>query len=252
MSIPKLIHYVWVGKKEKSELIKYCISSWKKYMPDYHIIEWNEDNYNINKNMYISKAYSEGKWAFVADYMRFDILNQLGGIYFDTDVELIQRIPDNFLNYHAFCGFENMGYVNPGLIFACEKNCKLVREILSSFEYEEFCSKGRMYTINERMTDILVRLGLSRNNKFQVIEEVVIFPMEYFCGFDPILKEPMITDNTLSVHHYAATWVSNNLKVKNKIRNLIKLMIGKKLFKRIIKLKQRFTRKDEGGSNIEN
>ncbi|WP_373483685.1 glycosyltransferase family 32 protein [Acetobacterium sp.] len=240
MAIPKKIHYVWVGNGQKSPLIQKCIDSWKRVLPDYDIIEWNESNYDIHKNPYIDKAYSERKWAFVADYIRFDVLYEYGGIYFDTDVELIREIPETIIQYKAFAGFEDMGYVNPGLVFACEPRCLIVKEILDSFDGDVFDDKEHLYTINERMSDVLDRYGLVRNNQFQIVEDIAIYPSDFFCAYDQILKEPCITDNTISVHHYAATWRSNGLKFKMKLRNIIKHVIGRKNFIRLIELKQRF------------
>ena len=115
--IPKIIHYCWFGYNKKPELIEKCIESWHKFLPDWEFREWNESNYNVNKNEYIKEAYKQKKWAFVSDYARFDILNQYGGVYLDTDVELLKPISDEILQHEAFTGFQSNNRVNPGLIY---------------------------------------------------------------------------------------------------------------------------------------
>ena len=115
--IPKIIHYCWFGHNRKPALIKKCIESWKKFMPDWEIREWNEENYDVYKNQYIRNAYAQKKWAFVVDYARFDILNQFGGIFLDTDVELLRPIPEEILRNDAFTGFESPERVAPGLAY---------------------------------------------------------------------------------------------------------------------------------------
>ena len=107
--IPKIIHYCWFGRNEKSEKIKFCMDSWKKYLPDYEIIEWNEDNFHINEIKYVNEAYDKKKWAFVTDYVRAYALYKKGGIYLDTDVEITGNL-DTFLTHGAFSGFESKGY----------------------------------------------------------------------------------------------------------------------------------------------
>lgn len=123
--IPKIIHYCWVGGANKPKSVQYCIDTWKKYCPDYEIIEWNEDNYDFSKNQYMKEAYNSKKWGFVPDYARLDIIYQHGGIYMDTDVEMVASL-DSLLEYEGFFGFENTGngqfYVNCGHGFGAVPN----------------------------------------------------------------------------------------------------------------------------------
>ena len=114
--IPHIIHYCWFGRNPKSELVLNCIESWKKYLPGYEIREWNEDNYDVTQVNFVKEAYENQKWAFVSDYVRFDVLYQFGGIYFDTDVELLKPIPEEILAKRAFTGFENTKLISPGLV----------------------------------------------------------------------------------------------------------------------------------------
>ena len=113
--ISKKIHYVWFGRGEKNERIKHCIESWKKYLPDYEIIEWNEDNFDINLNDFTKQAYESKKWAYVSDVARLWVLYNEGGIYFDTDVEVYQPL-DIFLNQEGFMGFESEHYLSTATI----------------------------------------------------------------------------------------------------------------------------------------
>lgn len=206
--IPKRIHYCWFGNNPKPKLIQQCIASWKRVLPDWEISEWNEANYDVTKNNYIAEAYRQKKWAFVVDYVRFDILNQYGGVFFDTDVELLRPIPDAFLQYQAFTGFESDQTVNPGLVYASEPNQSVLQAITSTYEKKKFGEKinGRIENIVDIVTGILDRKGLKKNNSFQVIEGIAIFPKEYFCCFNHEIQAFEIGDQTVSVHHYAASW----------------------------------------------
>ena len=159
--IPHKIHYCWFGHNRKPKLINKCIESWRRYFPDWEIIEWNESNYDVNKNQYIAEAYRQKKWAFVVDYARFDILNNRGGIFLDTDVEFLKPIPQEFLYYEAFTGFESEATVNPGLIYASVPKQDILIKIMSVYERKEFGSKvdGRMEKIVDIVTGVLKENG---------------------------------------------------------------------------------------------
>ena len=204
-SIPQIIHLIWIGGNPKPKIIDDCIASWKHYMPEYKIIEWNEKNYDVFKNDFLKQAYLSKKWAFVSDYMRFDILNQYGGIYFDTDVELLKKIPKEILKHHAFTGVESAGKVNPGLVFGCEKGFWLCKEMLDVYNNSQFDNR-KPITVNIIISQILQEKGFEENNKFQIIDELAIYPKEYFCAYDQDIREVSITDKTISVHHYVGTW----------------------------------------------
>lgn len=237
--IPHVIHYCWFGKNPKPELVTNCMLTWKKFFPKWKIIEWNEDNYDINKIPYIKEAYLAGKWAFVADYVRFDVLYQYGGIYLDTDVEFIKPLPSEYLMLPGFTGFECTGIVAPGLIFAVEKGFPLLEEILNQYQQEHFEIKadGIYKTVNLHVTEILEGKGLVRNNKLQTVSGLTIFPSEYFCGYDTDIHEPNITEKTICWHHYFASWSTESLK--SKMQRILKKAIGKKNYKKILMMKRR-------------
>jgi len=177
-------------------------------MPGWEIREWNEKNYDVTKNQYIQKAYREKMWAFVVDYARFDILNQFGGIFFDTDVELLRSIPDSFLTYEAFSCFENPGRINPGLVYASIPGQKVLREIMSAYGEKEFGRRidGRIENIVDIVSEVFVKDGLKINGEFQMVGQVAVFPQDYFCCFNHEIQDFDITEHTISIHHYLGSW----------------------------------------------
>lgn len=241
-NIPHIIHYCWFGGSPKPELVTNCIETWRKYFPNWEIKEWNEDNYDINKVAYTKEAYEAKKWAFVADYARFDVLYQYGGIYLDTDVEFLKPLPDQYLELDGFTGFECTGIVAPGLIFAVKKGFPIVEDILNQYRKEHFeIRKDGIYkTVNLHVTEVLENNGLRRDNTLQTIENLTVFPAEYFCGYDTDIHEPDITDNTICWHHYFASWSDET--VKEKIQRIIKRIIGGKLYKKLIILKRQLVK----------
>lgn len=219
--IPKKIHYCWFGNNKKSRLIEKCIKSWKKYCPDYEIIEWNEDNFDINICPYVTQAYEQKKWAYVSDYARFHILNEYGGIYLDTDVELLKPL-DNLLESNSFAGFASDKIVATGLIFACEKNNWLCQSVLESYAGESFVwdDPDKILAIGRRVTQILTQNGLILDGSLQTVNSMVIYPKEYFNPTNGDMRAK-ISDKAYSVHHYAATWFPAHKRFLNTLRRFI-------------------------------
>ena len=208
--IPKKIHYCWFGGKPLPELAIKCIESWRKFLPDYEIIEWNEQNYDVHKIPYISQAYDAKKYAFVSDYARFDILYEYGGIYFDTDVEVIKSM-DKIIEQGAFAGVEFPGKLNAGLGLASPAASPIYKEILDSYRKSTFVTEdgqNDLTTVVTRVSDIFKKYGFTDENKVQKIADVTIYPVEYFCPKNYRTFEINITKNTYSIHHYDASWVS--------------------------------------------
>ncbi len=199
-----VIHYCWLGKNPKSEKINYCIDSWKKICPNVQIIEWNESNYDVNKNEYIKQAYEQGKYAFVADYMRFDIIYNQGGVYMDTDVELLKDIAP--LTDKPFMGFEGEDRVNPGLIMNALGGEKLLKEIIEYYDAQESFSMDK--TVVHITTEILKKHGLKKEDIQQEVAGFIIYPSEYFNPKGGDYGKEERTKNTYSVHHYLASWKS--------------------------------------------
>ena len=214
---PKKIHYCWYGGNKKSKLILKCIESWKKFFPDYEIIEWNETNTNLHENAYIEKAYKEKKWAFVSDYVRMKVLYEQGGIYFDTDVEVIKPFPEEILSLPAFTGFESFSLmVSPGLVFGCEAGNEISKMIVDSYNSDDFNNESvdTIKTINMRITELLEQNGLEICDKKQEVLGMTIYPSTVFCAYDGKRRKIDIHEDTLSVHHYAASWLPWYRKVR--------------------------------------
>lgn len=217
--IPKIIHYCWFGGKELPPLARKCIKSWMKYCPDYEIKRWDESNYNVKKIPYIAQAYEAKKYAFVSDYARFDILYQYGGIYFDTDVEVIKSF-DEILKRGAFAGVESTEHpsraLNAGLGIASPAASPIYREILDSYRENLFLRKdGSMdlTTVVERVSGIFRRHGLTDRNEIQEVAGVTVYPAEYFCPYNYKTNSVNITKNTYSIHLYDGSWMDKKHKL---------------------------------------
>ena len=231
MSIPKVIHYCWFGRGEMPKLAKKCIKSWKKYCPDYKIICHNEDNFDLTQNRYLNEAYKAGKWAFVSDYARLKIICDNGGIYLDTDVELIKPIDDLLLT-KGFMGFDEKGIVATGLGFGAEKGNKIVSEFLKDYDNIPFVLPDGSYDLTpcpDRNTEALKRLGMDIKNTSQTFMDITFLPDEYLCPMNYYTGKKTITENTYSIHHYSASWTS----VVTKRTTRIKRIIGVRLYDKI-------------------
>lgn len=228
--IPKVIHYCWFGGKPLDKLGQKCLESWKKYFSDYEIREWNENNFDVNCCRYIKEAYEAKKWAFVSDYVRFKILYEHGGVYFDTDVEAIKPF-DKILSAGNFMGCERgSDVVAPGLGMAVAPGLDIIKEILDDYERSSFIkSDGALdlTTIVERTTKILKRHGLSDTDKIQTIEGIRIYPPEYFCPINMETGKLTITPNTYSIHRFAGSWEKKSSKFRGKVYRFINRVFGK-------------------------
>lgn len=229
MSIPKVIHYCWFGHGEMPEHNKQCIETWRKYCPDYEIIEWNEDNYDITAIPYMQEAYASKRWGFVPDYARMDIIYNYGGIYLDTDVELIKSL-DSLLNYSAFAGIEaETNHVAFGLGFGAEKGCVLLKELCDHYKTLHFLDANGIpdLTPNPLITSEYLHQHknyVANPNEIYVLDNVTIFPPEYFCPLNYFSTKLSITKNTFSIHHYDASWKTLSEKhEETEYRRFIKL-----------------------------
>ncbi len=218
--IPKIIHYCWFGRGVLPELAVRCIESWKKYLPDYQIKEWNEDNFDIDMFAYVREAYDARKFAFVSDVVRLYALVQEGGIYMDTDVEVLKPL-DCLLQYDAVSGFETDIDVPTGLM-AAKKNHPLFVELLNEYDGIHFIKENGEfdYTTNvDRITRICLKYGLIRNNQFQTVNGFTFLPTDYLCPKSHKTGKIRLTDNSLTIHHFAGSWQSPYLKYKYRIIN---------------------------------
>lgn len=225
IQIPKTIHYCWFGGKMIPEQYRKWMESWKRLCPDYEIVEWNESNYDVHKSKYISQAYEQKKWAFVSDYARIDIINEYGGVYLDTDVELIKNI-DELLKNNAFCGFESNRYVAYGLGFGSKKNNLILDEIKHYYDTVGFIlDDGRLnqVTCPVVQTEIMKKHGLECNGEFQIVDGMTVYPSRILCGMSPhsfrIERNPVYT---YAIHHFEGSWVDDKHSKETLISNIRK------------------------------
>ncbi|SFC99606.1 Capsular polysaccharide synthesis protein [Bacillus sp. 491mf] len=241
--IPRTIHYCWFGGNEKPDIVKRCIESWKKNLPDYEIIEWNEDNFDISCNSYVTEAYKSSKFAFVSDYVRVHALYYYGGIYLDTDVEVFKSF-NNLLHHDSFWGFEQENYIATSTIGAAKGN-KLIKTFLDSYEEKGFIKEDGTYddlTNVAIVTEILKNLGLKTDGEYQEIEGIgTFYPQTYFSPYDYINCRKFITENTYAMHHFHKSWLPAKARVKGKIKLILAKIIGGD---NIAKLRQRAGRKE--------
>lgn len=242
--IPKVIHYCWFGRNPLPPLAVKCIESWKKYLPDYEIKEWNEDNFDVNIIPYTREAYEARKYAFVSDYARFYILYHHGGLYFDTDVEVIRPM-DDIVERGPFMGCESEAVqgagatapaVTPGLGLGCNPGLGLYAEILelySGLQFKRADGGLNQKTVVEYTTELLVSKGLKNINSIQQVANVWIYPKEYFCPMDYETNMMNITTNTRSIHHYAASWHNT----RQRIAYILKIKLGNSIFNKLLKMK---------------
>ena len=220
-NIPKTIHYCWFGGNPLSEKELACIESWKKFLPGYEIVRWDESNWDVRCCDYVSEAYDAKKWAFVSDYARLDILYRYGGLYFDTDVELIKPL-DDIIERGPFMGFETDwtdgvdGTVALGLGLAANPGLGLYQALLVSYQGDHFVNPDGSFdetTIVIRTTEVLLEHGLDQKPGIQNVGSVWLYPSEYFNPKDFLTGEIHITDNTRSIHHFSMSW-KNPLDLK--------------------------------------
>ena len=252
--IPKVIHYIWLGRGEFPPIVDKCVESWKKFCPDYEIKLWTEDNLDINLCPYVRQAYDAKKFAFASDVFRYYILEKEGGIYLDVDVELLKPI-DELLKHQCFMGVEDKWTVAPGLIIGAEPHNPDIKNMLEDYYNENFINeKGEvnLLTICKRSTNYYKKLGLKCDGSIESVSTTTIYPKEYFNPTDLNTQKVKITDKTYSIHHYNASWYTPKLKFKRRVKTVLnKLSFG--LFGKILeKIKYKKQKKEEKLNNGKN
>ncbi len=237
MGIPKVIHYCWFGQKPLTRDVKRCISSWKKFCPDYQIIQWDESNFDCSQNLYAKQAMEQQKWAFITDYVRLKVVYEQGGIYLDTDVELLRPL-DDLLRYEAFFGFEDNTdktekEVATGLGFGAQKNNAVVERMLRDYDDISFLREDGTQDLTpcpKRNTKTLRSLGLLQDGSRQTVAGAEIFPCDYFCPMAYPSRKECLTENTYSIHHYHASWYTKSERLGNTVRRYAGVNFYRKVY----------------------
>ena len=238
--IPKKIHYCWFGGKPLPKKAEKCILSWKKYLPDYEIVEWNESNFDINYNLYTKEAYENKKYAFLTDVARLIVIYNEGGIYFDVDVETIKSF-DDILECKAFFGIERENYVATGLGFGAEKNNDFIKALLDDYNDRHFVKSDGTLDITPCPvinSEIFKKYGFELNNSVEEKDGIRVYPSEYFNPLENATGKLNKTKNTYSIHWYNKSWVPKKLVVRSKITKVFHRIFGVNCFwwlKNIIK-----------------
>ncbi|MBA2943335.1 glycosyl transferase [Paenibacillus sp. CGMCC 1.16610] len=226
--IPKIIHYCWFGKNERPEIVKKCIASWHNHLTDYQFIEWNESNFDVNRNVYVKQAYEAGKFAFVSDYARVFALYHFGGIYLDTDVEVFKCF-DDLLHHESFWGFEQENFIATSTIGAAKEN-KLIKVFMDSYQDKNFIREDGSFdslTNVALITRMLGDWGVKPNGLYQEISEVgTFYPQTYFSPYDYINCRTFMSSNTYAMHHFYKSWLPPKARFKGQMKWMLAKVIG--------------------------
>ncbi|MDD3139231.1 MAG: glycosyltransferase [Lachnospiraceae bacterium] len=237
MKIPKIIHYCWFGNGQLSAMEQKCIASWKKYCPEYTFMEWNESNYDVSQCTYTKEAAQAGKWGFVTDYVRLDVLYQYGGFYFDTDVEFLKPLDDLCTNT-AFIGFEQNDRVNDGQGIGAVPHLDMIRGLRDMYFSLHFCNEDGSLNLVEcpqYRTQYLMEKGLVLNGQAQTIGEMTIYPQDYFCPKSFQTGLIKVTSNTYSIHHFRGSWHTEKERKMIGRMQVVRRILGEKLGNRLLR-----------------
>ena len=225
--IPKIIHYCWFGRGEKPELAKKCIASWRKSCPDFEIREWNEGNCDYLSIPFMAEAYAAKKYAFVSDVMRLIVLEQYGGVYFDTDVEVLRDISP-LLDDEGFIGFENDQFVNSGQVMAAKAHHPVIQAMIEEYKKLHFTNTDGTATpvgCPRLNTDVMEQFGLIRNGREQVVAGIHVYPADYFNPVDSTTGKLTKTENTYSIHWYSMSWLPKRVQMKAKMGRILRRVL---------------------------
>lgn len=234
--IPKIIHYCWFGKGNKPEIVEKCINSWRRILKGYEIIEWNEENFNIESNAFVKEAYDNKKYAFVSDYVRVYALYNKGGIYLDTDVEVFKNF-DNYLGNESFWGFEVGNFIATSTIGSARGNI-LIKKFLDSYKGKSFLNENGSFNVTTNVkivSEMFEDLGVKLNGEYQQIKDFgTIYPIEIFSPYDYRYFINNRNEDTVCIHNYYKSWLPLASRIKCTIKKSITIIIGKERVKKYI------------------
>jgi hypothetical protein len=237
-TIPKVIHYCWFGGKEKPEIVKKCIQTWKENLMGYELKEWNESSFDSVSNAYVKEAYEKKKFAFVSDYVRVYALYHYGGIYLDTDVEVFKSF-DDLLHHNSFWGFEQENYIATSTI-GSQKGNQLIKIFLDSYQDRKFLKDDGSFdelTNVAVISKILTGQGLTLNGQRQEIEGLgTFYPQTFFSPYDYINCRKFITNDTYAMHHFYKSWLPPKARIKGNLKLIASKIVGGNNIARIRKL----------------
>lgn len=240
MSIPKIIHYCWFGNKPLPASCRKMIASWKKYLPEHELMLWNEETFDVTGSEYVKAAYQAGKYAFVSDYARLFALKKYGGIYFDTDLEVIRNFDSLLDGYNAVFGFESGEKVMTAFI-AAQAEDPIINEFLDHYANQTF-DISMLEPNTVVLTELLKRRGLELNNKTQTIHgDTVVFPVDYFQAYDFSKASLCITDNTVTIHRCFGSWCSPKERLIFSVKRVLGKVLSEKGYDRLKRLKKKIT-----------
>ncbi|BCJ92952.1 hypothetical protein acsn021_05210 [Anaerocolumna cellulosilytica] len=219
VKIPRTIHYCWFGGQKLSDLEERCIQSWKEFCPDYEIVRWDENNYDVNKNLYMKQAYKAGKWAFVSDYARLDILYTYGGIYLDTDVEIIKSI-ERLLYNEAFIAYGEWPSLNSGAGIGSVKGNEILKEMRddprSTIPFINNHGEYNLETNSIYESAVLKKYGLKQNFEIQLVKNFMVYHPVYFAPASVVGDRAFINEYTYAIHHCHGSWADKKRKIDKK------------------------------------
>lgn len=220
--IPKIIHYCWFGGNEIPKSVRACIATWKKFCPDYEIILWNESNFDVNSHPFVKKAYECKAWAFVTDYVRLKVIYENGGIYLDTDVELIKSL-DGLLQNKCYFGLQQgKNLCATGLGFGAEKGASILYKLMTSYDDVKFNLENKSQMACPFLnTKVFIENGYVPTDGIFKNDEFTIYPSCYFDPYSTQTKSNILNEHTYSIHHYSASWCSFTQRMKRKLVMLI-------------------------------
>lgn len=236
--IPRIIHYCWFGRGEKPKKIRKCMKSWEKRLDDYRFMEWNEENFDIGLTRYVKEAYEARKFAFVSDYVRLHALYHFGGVYLDTDVEVVKSL-DPLHAHEAFSGFEDERFLQSGTMGA-KPGHPWIKKLLDDYESRLFVQPDGTYDMTTN-TAVISRIckedGLVLDGQHQTLSNgVVFYPRQYFSPYDYINGGSFLTDDSYTIHHFAQSWLPAHVRFKSGAKRIVGRLVGPSAIAKMRKL----------------